>query len=199
VKPGLYRLNEIFNKEAKMKKSNYPEVRSTTVIGVIRNGKSALGADGQVSFGNTVMKHNARKVRKIYNDKIMVGFAGATADAFTLLQRFEEKLEAYSGKLERASIELAKDWRTDRYLRKLEAMLIVMDGEKALLISGTGDVIEPDDDVIAIGSGGPYAQSAARALMKHTDLSAKEIATEALKIAGEICIYTNDAVIVEEL
>ncbi len=182
-----------------MKKSSYPEVRSTTVIGVIRDGKTALGADGQVSFGNTVMKHSARKVRKIYNDKIMVGFAGATADAFTLLQRFEEKLEAHGGKLERASIELAKDWRMDRYLRRLEAMLVVMDAEKGLLISGTGDVIEPDDNIIAIGSGGPYALSAARALMKHTDLNAKEIAEEALRIAGEICIYTNDSVVVEEL
>jgi ATP-dependent HslUV protease subunit HslV len=182
-----------------MKKSNYPEVRSTTVIGVIRDGKTALGADGQVSFGNTVMKHSARKVRKIYNDKIMVGFAGATADAFTLLQRFEEKLEAHGGKLERASIELAKDWRMDRYLRRLEAMLVVMDAEKGLLISGTGDVIEPDDNIIAIGSGGPYALSAARALMEHTDLNAKEIAEESLRIAGEICIYTNDSVIVEEL
>ena len=182
-----------------MKKSSYPEVRSTTVIGVIRDGKTALGADGQVSFGNTVMKHSARKVRKIYNDKIMVGFAGATADAFTLLQRFEEKLEAHGGKLERASIELAKDWRMDRYLRRLEAMLVVMDAEKGLLISGTGDVIEPDDNIIAMGSGGPYALSAARALMKHTDLNAKEIAEEALRIAGEICIYTNDSVVVEEL
>ena len=177
----------------------YPEVRSTTVIGVIRDGKAALGADGQVSFGNTVMKHNARKVRKLYKNSIMTGFAGATADAFTLLERFEEKLEAYSGNLYRSAIELAKDWRTDRYLRKLEAMLIVMDSNKALLISGTGDVIETDDAIVTIGSRGPYALSAARALLKHTDMSAKEIVEESLKIAADICIYTNSSITVEEL
>ncbi|MDA3843893.1 MAG: ATP-dependent protease subunit HslV [Candidatus Kapabacteria bacterium] len=177
----------------------YPEVRSTTVIGVIRDGKAALGADGQVSFGNTVMKHNARKVRKLYKNSIMTGFAGATADAFTLLERFEEKLEAHSGNLYRSAIELAKDWRTDRYLRKLEAMLIVMDSNKALLISGTGDVIETDDAIVTIGSGGPYALSAARALLKHTEMSAKEIVEESLKIAGDICIYTNSSITVEEL
>ncbi len=176
-----------------------PEVRSTTVIGILRDGKAALGSDGQVSFNNTVLKHTAKKVRKLYNNKIMAGFAGATADAFTLLQRFEEKLESYSGNMYRASIELAKDWRTDRYLRRLEAMLIVMDGKQALLISGTGDVIEPDDQIVTIGSGGPYALSAARALLKHTDLSAREIAEEALRIAGEICIYTNLDINVEEL
>jgi ATP-dependent HslUV protease, peptidase subunit HslV len=183
-----------------MPKSNfYPEVRSTTVIGVLKNGKAALGADGQVSFGNTVMKHSAKKVRKVYNDKIMVGFAGATADAFTLLQRFEEKLEAHNGNLYRSSIELAKDWRTDRYLRRLEAMLIVMDNTKILLISGTGDVIEPDDNVIAIGSGGMYALSAARALLKHSELSSKDIVEESLNIAGDICIYTNHNVTIEEM
>jgi len=176
-----------------------PDVRSTTVIGVIKDGKTALGADGQVSFNNTVMKHSAKKVRKLYKDSIMVGFAGATADAFTLLQRFEEKLESHRGNLYRSSIELAKDWRTDKYLRRLEAMLIVMDNEQGLLISGTGDVIETDDDVIAIGSGGPYALSAARALLKHTDLSAKEIVDESLKIAGDICIYTNSSITIEEL
>ncbi len=183
-----------------MKKNNfYPEIRSTTVCGVLKDGKAALAADGQVSLNNTVMKHSAKKVRKVYNDKIMVGFAGATADAFTLLQRFEEKLESHNGNLYRASIELAKDWRTDRYLRKLEAMLIAMDNNKILLISGTGDVIEPDDNIITIGSGGMYALSAARAMMKHSNLSAKEIAGEALKIASEICIYTNDHIVVEEL
>jgi ATP-dependent HslUV protease subunit HslV len=176
-----------------------PEIHSTTVIGVIRNGKAAMGADGQVTFNNTVMKHNARKVRKLYNDKIIAGFAGATADAFTLLERFEEKLEAHSGNLYRASIELAKDWRTDRYLRRLEAMLAVMDNENALLLSGTGDVIEPDDKIIAIGSGGPYALSAARSLLSHTKLSAKEIVGESLKIASDICIFTNSTVIIEEL
>lgn len=183
----------------KRNKELYPEVRSTTVIGIIKDGKAALGADGQVSFGNTVMKHNAKKVRKIHNDKIMVGFAGATADAFTLLQRFEGKLESLRGNLYRAAIELAKDWRTDRYLRKLEAMLVVMDDKNALLISGTGDVIEPEDNIIAIGSGGTYALSAARALMKHTNLTAKEIVEESLRIAGEICIYTNAEIVIEEM
>lgn len=181
-----------------MKSNFYPEIRSTTVIGVIRDGKAALGADGQVTFGNIVMKPNARKVRKIYNNTIMVGFAGATADAFTLLQRFEEKIESHRGNLYRASIELAKDWRTDRYLRKLEAMLIVMTNKEILLISGTGDVVEPEDKIIAIGSGGPYALSAAQALIKHTSLSAKEIVEESLNIAGNLCIYTNTNTIVEE-
>jgi ATP-dependent HslUV protease subunit HslV len=181
------------------KMSFYPEIRSTTVVGVIRDGIAVLGSDGQVSFNNTVMKHNAKKVRKLYNDTILAGFAGATADAFTLLQRFEEKLETHRGNLYRSSIELAKDWRTDRYLRKLEAMLIVMDKSKALLISGTGDVIEPDDNIITIGSGGPYALSAARVLLKHTNLSAKEIVEESLRIAAEICIYTNSNTTIEEL
>lgn len=174
-------------------------MRSTIVIGIIKDGKAALGADGQVSFGHTVMKHGTRKVRKLYNDKIMVGFAGATADAFTLMERFEEKLESHHGNLQRASIDLAKAWRTDRYLRKLEAMMVVMDKDTALLISGTGDVIEPDDNIIAIGSGGSYALSAARALNKHSNLSAKEMVEESLKIAGEICIYTNQNIVVEEL
>lgn len=177
----------------------YPVVRSTTVVGIIRDGKAVLGADGQVSFNNTVLKHNAKKVRRLYNDTILAGFAGATADAFTLLQRFEEKLETHRGNLYRSSIELAKDWRTDRYLRRLEAMLIVMDKSKALLISGTGDVIEPDDDIITIGSGGPYALSAARVLMKHTTLTAREIVEESLRIASEICIFTNTNLTIEEL
>ncbi len=177
----------------------YPEVRSTTVIGILKDGKAAMGSDGQVSFNNTVMKHSARKVRKLYNDSIMVGFAGATADAFTLLQRFEDKLQAHGGNLHRASIELAKDWRTDRYLRRLEAMLTVMDKNQALLISGTGDVIEPDDNIIAIGSGGSYALSAARALLKHTEMTAKEIVQESLNIAANICIYTNSDLTIEEL
>jgi len=183
----------------KKNKNLNPNVVSTTVIGVIKDGKTALGADGQVTFNNTVMKPNARKVRKLYNDKILVGFAGATADAFTLLQRFEEKLEKHRGNLYRSSIELAKDWRTDRYLRRLEAMLIVMDEKNALLISGTGDVIEPADNIVAIGSGGSYAMAAARVLMKHTDLSAKEIVKEALDVASDICIYTNKEIIVEDL
>ena len=177
----------------------YPQVRSTTVVGVLKDGKAALGADGQVSFNNTVMKHSAKKVRKVHNDKIMVGFAGAIADAFTLLQRFEEKLESHNGNLYRASIELAKDWRTDRYLRKLEAMLIAMDTNRILLISGTGDVIEPDDNIIAIGSGGMYALSAARALNKHSNLNSREIVEESLNIASDICIYTNNHLTIEEL
>lgn len=177
----------------------YPEVHSTTVIGVLKDGKAALGADGQVTFGNTVMKANAKKVRRLYNDKILSGFAGATADAFTLLQRFEEKLESTRGNLYRASIELAKDWRTDRYLRRLEAMLAVMNSTNILLISGTGDVIEPEDNIIAIGSGGSFALAAARALLKHTTLSAKEIVEESLKIASDICIYTNQSIVIEEI
>lgn len=175
------------------------DFHGTTVVGVIRDGKAVLGSDGQVSYGNTIMKHSAKKVRKLYNDTILAGFAGATADAFTLLQRFEEKLETHRGNLYRSAIDLAKDWRTDRYLRRLEAMLIVMDKGKALLISGIGDVIEPDDNIIAIGSGGPYALSAARALMKHSNLSAKEIVGEALNIAADICIYTNKEQSIEEL
>jgi ATP-dependent HslUV protease subunit HslV len=181
------------------KNSFYPEVRSTTVVGILKDGKAALGSDGQVSFGNTVMKHNAKKVRKLYNGNILAGFAGATADAFTLLQRFEEKIESNSGKLMKSAIELAKDWRTDRYLRRLEAMLIVMDKESSLLISGTGDVIEPDDEIIAIGSGGPYAQSAAKALLRHTNMSPREIVQESLEIAGSICLYTNLQIGIEEL
>ncbi|MDR0926203.1 MAG: ATP-dependent protease subunit HslV [Ignavibacteria bacterium] len=181
-----------------MEESN--KFRSTTVIGVIRDGKAVLGSDGQVTQGQSiVMKGNARKVRKIYNNQILVGFAGSTADAFTLLQRFEEKVEANGGKLMKASIELAKDWRTDKYLRKLEAMLIVMNKEEALLISGTGDVIEPEEGIITIGSGGPYALAAAQALMNHTKMSAREIVEESLRIAGNICIYTNTNLTIEEL
>lgn len=180
-------------------KEIHPDVVSTTVIGIIRDGKAALGADGQVTFNNTIMKSNTRKVRKIHDNKIMAGFAGATADAFTLLQRFEGKLDSLRGNLYRAAVELAKDWRTDRYLRHLEAMLIVMDNKNVLLISGTGDVIEPEDNIIAIGSGGSYALSAARVLLKHTNLSAKDIVVESLRIAGEICIYTNANIVIEEL
>ncbi|MBI3258369.1 MAG: ATP-dependent protease subunit HslV [Ignavibacteriae bacterium] len=182
-----------------MKSNFYPEIRSTTVVGVLRDGKSSLGADGQVSLGNTIMKHSAKKVRRVYNNSVLVGFAGATADAFTLLQRFEEKLEQHRGNLERSSIELAKDWRTDRYLRRLEAMLIVANSSKILIISGTGDVIEPDDNIVAIGSGGMYALSAARALYAHTELSAHEIVEKSLTIAGEICIYTNSNLTIEDL
>ena len=176
------------------------KIKATTVIGVVRDGKVCLGSDGQVTMGQSVvMKSNARKVRKIYNNQILVGFAGSTADAFTLLQRFEEKVESHRGNLMKASIEMAKDWRTDKYLRRLEAMLIVMNKAEALLISGTGDVIEPEEGIITIGSGGPYAHAAAQAMMKHTNMSAREIVMEALNIAGNICIYTNTNLTIEEL
>ena len=171
----------------------------TTILTVRRGGKVVVGGDGQVTLGNTVMKGNATKVRKIYGDKVIVGFAGATADAFTLLERFEAMLERHSGQLKRAAVELAKDWRTDRVLRKLEAMLIVADAEASLLVSGTGDVIEATDDLIAIGSGGMYAQSAARALFDNTELTAVEIVDRALAIAGDICIYTNHSRTIEQI
>src|SRR5690349_1058502 len=174
-------------------------IRSTTIIAVRRDGRSAMAGDGQVSLGPTVVKGSARKVRTIGNGRVLTGFAGASADAFTLLDRFEQKLEEHRHNLPRAAVELAKDWRTDRYLRQLQAMLIVMDAENTLLLSGTGDVIEPDEGIIAIGSGGSYALAAARALLRHTPLTASEIAREALRIAGEICIYTNEQIIVEEL
>ncbi len=171
----------------------------TTILTVRRGGKVVVGGDGQVTLGNTIMKGNATKVRKIFGDKVIVGFAGATADAFTLLERFEAMLERHSGQLKRAAVELAKDWRTDRVLRKLEAMLIVADKEASLLVSGTGDVIEAYDDLIAIGSGGPYAQSAARALFNSTELPAKDIVEKSLEIAGDICIYTNHSRTIEEI
>ena len=176
------------------------KIIATTVVGVIRDGKVCLGSDGQVTMGQSiVMKSNARKIRKIYNNQILVGFAGSTADAFTLLQRFEEKVESHRGNLMKASIEMAKDWRTDKYLRRLEAMLVVMNKNEALLISGTGDVIEPEEGIITIGSGGPYALAAAQTMVKHTSMSAREIVEEALKIAGNICIYTNTNLTIEEL
>lgn len=171
----------------------------TTIVTVRRNGAVVVGGDGQVTLGNTVMKGNATKVRKVYHDKVIAGFAGATADAFTLLERFEGMLERHSGQLRRAAVELAKDWRTDRMLRKLEAMLIVADRDSSLLVSGTGDVIDTVDDLIAIGSGGPYAQSAARALFDNTELSAREIVEKSLFIAGDICIYTNHNHTIEEI
>ncbi len=169
------------------------------ILGVQRDGKAALAGDGQVTFGDSILKKNAKKVRRIYKDSILAGFAGASADAFTLFEKFETRLDKYSGNLRRAAVELAKEWRTDRYLRRLEAQLIVMDKEKIFLISGTGDVIEPDDHVIAIGSGGGYAMAASRALINYTDLDAKRIVEEAMKIAADICIYTNSNLIVEEL
>jgi ATP-dependent HslUV protease subunit HslV len=168
-------------------------IHSTTVLGVRRHGKIALGSDGQATMGDTVMKHKAEKVRSLYNGEILAGFAGSTADAFTLFERFEEKLQEYGGNLTRSAVELAKDWRTDRYLRKLEALLAVCSSRRLLLISGAGDVIEPDDDIVSIGSGGPYALAATRALLKHNnDLSAREIVEEGLGIAADICVYTND-------
>ncbi|MEI8102671.1 MAG: ATP-dependent protease subunit HslV [Chlorobium sp.] len=182
-----------------MKHSERPQIRSTTVIGVIRDGQAALGSDGQMTLGNTVVKHSTRKIRRLYQGKLVAGFAGATADALTLLDRFETKLEAYNGKLERAAVELARDWRTDKYLRRLEAMLAIVSNDKALIISGTGDVIEPEDGIVAIGSGSMYALAAARSLVKHTSLSAKDIVYESLRIAADICIYTNDHIVVEEV
>lgn len=181
------------------KRNNSEKIRSTTILLVTRDGKTAMAGDGQVSLGNTVMKSSAKKVRRIFNNKIVVGFAGATADAFALLAKFEIKLEQFQGQLERAAIELSKDWRTDKYLRHLEAMMIVADDKQSFLLSGTGDVIASDDGLLAIGSGSMYALSAARALIKHTDLTAKEIAEESLKIAGEICIYTNTNIVIEEI
>ena len=175
------------------------QFRGTTILCVRRHGQVALGGDGQVSMGNTTMKGNARKVRRLYSDKVLAGFAGGTADAFTLFERFEGKLEAYSGNLTRAAVELAKDWRTDRMLRRLEALLCVADEEVSLITSGNGDVIEPEHDLMAIGSGGPYAQAAARALMENTDLSAREAVDRALNIAAEICTYTNHYLTIEVL
>ena len=175
------------------------KIRSTTILGLIHNGEAVIGGDGQVTLGNTVVKHNSMKIRKLYNGKVLCGFAGSAADAFTLLGRFEEKLEQYRGNVNRSVVELAKDWRTDKYLRKLEAMLAVVSEENSFIVSGTGDVIEPDDSIVAIGSGGMYALAAAKMLIKHSDLSAKEIAMEALKTAGDICIYTNDNINVEEI
>ena len=171
----------------------------TTIIAVKRDGKIAIAGDGQVSLQNTIMKHTAKKVRRMKSDKVIAGFAGSTADAFTLFEKFEAKLDEYRNNLTRAAVELAKDWRTDRVLRRLEALLIVADKEKIYTLSGNGDVIEPDDGVAAIGSGGPYALAAGRALLKHTSLSAKEIAEEALRIASEICVFTNNHVSTEEV
>jgi len=182
-----------------MSNKRSPQVRSTTVLLVRRDGHVALAGDGQVTVGETVMKAHAKKVRRLYNDKILAGFAGATGDAFSLLTRFEGKLEQYHGNLERAAIELSKEWRTDKVLRHLEALLVVADDKGSYLLSGNGDVISPDEGVLAIGSGGSYALAAARALLSHTKLSAKEIALEAMKIAGDICIYSNDKIVVEEL
>lgn len=174
-------------------------MKSTTIVCVRHKGSVAIAGDGQVTLGNTIMKHTARKIRKLYQDKCLAGFAGATADAFTLIERFEKKLEQYNGNITRASVELAKDWRSDKLLRRLEALLIVADAEHTFVVTGTGDVVEPDDGIAAIGSGGPYAQAAAKALVMQRDLSAREIVTESMRIAAEICIYTNNTILVEEL
>ena len=174
-------------------------IHSTTIICVRHRGDLAMAGDGQVTMGQTILKQTARKIRRLHKDKILAGFAGATSDAFALFSRFETKLEEFRGNLSRAAIELAKDWRMDKALRQLEALLIVADKDSAFLISGTGDVVEPDDGIIAIGSGGPFALAAARALIRHTNLNAREIALEALKISSGICVYTNDQIVVEEL
>ena len=175
------------------------QYRGTTILSYRRNGQVVIGGDGQVSLGNTVMKGNARKVRRLYNDKVIAGFAGGTADAFTLFERFEAKLEKHQGNLTRSALELAKDWRTDRMMRRLEALLAVADSEASLIITGNGDVIEPENGLMAIGSGGPFAQSAATALIENTDLSAKEIVEKGLNIAADICIYTNHNLTIETL
>jgi ATP-dependent HslUV protease subunit HslV len=174
-------------------------LHATTVLAVRHGGQTVMASDGQVTFGDTVMKQSARKIRKLYNDKILAGFAGSAADSFALFSRFEAKLEQYRGNIERSAVELAKDWRTDRFLRRLEAMLIVMDAKSTFLLSGNGDLIEPDDGIIAIGSGGAYALAAAKALARHTTLDARTIAQQAMDIAGTICIYTNNVITIEEL
>lgn len=174
-------------------------IRGTTIICVRKNGQVAMSGDGQVTLSNTVMKHTARKIRRMYNDRILAGFAGSTADAFTLFEKFEAKVQEFRGNLPKAAVALAKDWRTDQILRKLEALLIVADSETTLVLSGAGDVIEPDDGIAAIGSGGPFAQAAAKALVAHSQLKAREIAEQALKIAADICIYTNDHIASESL
>ena len=182
-----------------MFKENSRELRATTVLAVMKDGECVMAADGQVTLGDTIMKHRARKIRRMYRDRVLVGFAGAAADAFNLCERLEGKLEACNGNLTRAAVELAKDWRTDKILRKLEALLLAMDREHILVISGTGDVIEPDQPVAAIGSGGPFALSAARALVAHSSLDASAVALEAMKIAASICLYTNDEIHVSKL
>ncbi len=174
-------------------------MKGTTVLAVMKDGKVAMGSDGQVTMGETIIKHSAKKVRNLYQGKVLAGFAGSTADAFTLFERFEKKLDQYSGNLSRAAVELAKDWRTDRVLRRLEALMTVCDSENLFLISGTGDVLEPEGGVLAIGSGGQYARAAAEALIRHTDLAAREIVEESLIIAAQICIFSNEEIYVEEL
>jgi ATP-dependent HslUV protease subunit HslV len=175
------------------------QTRGTTILAVSRGGRVAMAGDGQVTMGNTVLKHTARKIRRLHQDRIVAGFAGATADAFTLFEKFEGKLVEFQGNLRRSAVELAKDWRTDRVLRRLDALMVVTDGRDLMLLSGSGDVVEPDDGVIGVGSGGPYAMAAARTMLLHTDKSAIDIAREALRIASEICIFTNENVVAEEV
>ncbi len=189
----------VFGMNSGKRQQDRGRIRSTTVICVRRNGQVVMAADGQVTLQDHVLKHSAKKIRRLYQDKILAGFAGSTADAFNLFQRFETKLEQYAGNLNRAAVELAKDWRTDKMLRNLEALLVVADKGQTFLLSGSGDVIDPDEPIAAIGSGGSYATAAARALMENTDLDALEIAKKAMKIAGDICIYTNDRITIEEL
>src|SRR3954469_7682181 len=187
------------NSARKQLAANKAKIRSTTVVCVRRGNSVVMAADGQVTLGEGVIKHSAKKIRRLYSDKILAGFAGSTADAFNLFGRFESKLEQYAGNIERSAVELGKDWRTDKILRQLEALLVVADTNRTFLISGGGDVIEPDEGIASIGSGGPYATAAARALMKNTDLPARRIAEESMKIAGDICIYTNQVITIEEL
>jgi ATP-dependent HslUV protease subunit HslV len=189
----------VYNRAFKLRRSILQQYRGTTILSVRCAGRVALGGDGQVTLGQVVLKNNARKVRRLYQDKVIAGFAGGAADAFTLFERFEGKLERHSGQLTRAAVELAKDWRTDRILRRLEALLAVADHEVSLVVSGNGDVIEPEEGLIAIGSGGPYAQAAARALLENTALSARDIVDKALNIVADICIYTNRYISIEEL
>jgi ATP-dependent HslUV protease subunit HslV len=179
--------------------NNSASIRATTILSVRRGDRLAIGGDGQVTMGESIIKQKAKKIRRLYNDKILAGFAGSTADALSLFSRFETKLDEFHGNLSRAVVELAKDWRTDRALRHLEALLLVADAKNTYLVSGTGDVIEPDDGIVAIGSGGPYALAAARALAKHTQLNAREIVQESMQLAGEICIFTNQEIVIEEL
>jgi ATP-dependent HslUV protease subunit HslV len=187
------------DKGSSILKGEKMHIRGTTILAVKKDGKITVAGDGQVTLDTTILKHGARKVRRLYNNEVIVGFAGATADAFTLFDRFDQKLEQYNGNLLRAAVELTKDWRTDRVLRHLEALMIAVSRDYSLIISGNGDVIESDDDVMAIGSGGAFAQAAARALVKHSSLSATEIARESMRIASEICIYTNDHITLEEI
>jgi ATP-dependent HslUV protease subunit HslV len=194
------KLTSAVTRRDRLGKSSAPRrIRSTTVLCVRRDNKVVMAGDGQVTLGDSVIKHGAKKIRRLYQDKILAGFAGSTADAFSLFSRFEGKLDQYHGNLGRAAVELAKEWRTDKFLRHLEALLLVSDKDQTFLLSGQGDVIEPDTGIAAIGSGGPFAQAAAQALADHTQLSPREIAEEAMKIAGRMCIYTNDKVTIEEL